>query len=58
LNRTEPALITSECPTDFHESSEGGMSLMISASHSTRTPSGPRATQCERKRSVTWISSR
>ena len=52
---TEPALTTSPPGSDFHASTLFWISLMISASHSTRKPPGPRATQCERPppRSVT-----
>ena len=44
---TDPAVTTSDPGSDRHASSLFSTSLMISASHSTASPAGPTATQCD-----------
>src|SRR5262245_34559155 len=56
--RTGPACMTSEPATERHAISSFGMSLMISASHSSRTPAGALTIQHERVGAVTRTDSR
>src|ERR1043166_7277134 len=56
--RTDPACMTSEPATERHAISSFGMSLMISASHSSRTPAGALTIQHERVGAVTRTDSR
>ena len=49
---TEPAVTTSDPGSERQPSVLFSTSLTISASHSTRSPAGPAATQCERRPSV------
>ena len=56
--RTDPALFTSDSPTERQAMSRPGSSATSSASHSTGTPAGPRVTHRDRVRSSGVTDSR
>jgi anti-sigma regulatory factor (Ser/Thr protein kinase) len=58
LKCTEPAVATSDSPTDCHPINSFGISLMMCASQLTVIPAGPRAVQRERVRSSSSTCSR
>ena len=57
-NRTDPPLSTSEPSSDRQPITVFGMSLTISASHSTFMPMGPFAVQCDNRSLMTFTHSR